>query len=387
MLGWTFEVFITADNNLSSIADEQLSQFRGTDPRRVNVVVQVDTPRVTTRRHVLNRDGSFRRLRKRRQDKNLNSGYVQTLIDFMIAAKNLRPAHNIFLVLNGHGSGITEVTRAFHLSQHPGKRRHRKLGAMALVTDDTSHDFLDNHELEHALRSAEYKIKKYPKLKKPAVIGCDACLMASVELAHQLAGRALFFVASQDNEPVEGWPYREILKSFNSRIGPHRAAINVVESYGDATKMDDYATLSAIDLSVMTDLAEDLDRLGAALVQYLPDEMRIIARAREDARTFANFDSVDLRGFVAALVMRFERAAADKPLRQELIAAAQAVLTTLGRAVIATSKEPSITGAYGLSAYIPNSTIIEAYQYLPLARKAPRWYAFVKTYGDLRGEI
>src|SRR5207244_11708698 len=88
-------------------------------------------------------------------------------------------------------------------------------------------------------------------------------------------------------------------------VMPKRAAINIVDAYGDATKSDDEATLSAVDLAQMKSLSAALNDLGDALVPLVKDELRVLARAREDARTFANFDSIDLDGYVEALKTRF----------------------------------------------------------------------------------
>ena len=206
--------------------------------------------------------------------------------------------------------------------------------------------------------------------------------MATVELAHQLRQCATFFVASQDNEPVEGWPYDEILKTFNNQVDVPDAAINIVDAYGRAT--DDEATLSAVDLRVMGDLATALDHLGDALLPFVSEELPVLARAREEARTFSNFDSIDLYGYLQGLKRHFRQSVNASVRRRKVMTAADAVLTTLDKAVIRTSKDPKLTGAHGLSVYLPNSLVMSAYHDLPLSTAAPGWHRFVVVYGALR---
>ena len=363
MTNWACHFLIAADNNLREIGPRQVAQLGRANPNQVRVVVQLDIPEARARRFV-HRDGKFVLLEPRLGTlKNLRAGHPSFLKNFLFASKRLRPAQHRAVILSSHGTGFMD------LSVFPG---HRGRGAWALGVDDTSRDFLDNNELAEGL--AHVFQPRY-RQRKPVILGCDACLMASVEAAHQLREYATYFVASQDMEPATGWPYDRILATFNNSVDPLQAAKNIVRVYGDATSKDDLATLSAVNLRFMSRLASALNRLGAVLTPLVETDIKFLAHAREKARAFANFDSIDLYGFVAAL--RARRAIRD---------AANAVLSTLEKAVVATSRNPRRSHAHGLSIYLPNGPVFDAYHDIPLSKAARRWHDFVVRYGARRAQ-
>src|SRR5213075_1034093 len=205
-------------------------------------------------------------------------------------------------------------------------------------------DILDNNELEFALE--RFRKRTVHDFRKPDIIGCDACLTATVELTHQLREHADIFVGSQDNEPVDGWPYDAILKTLHDGVQPVHAAINIVDAYAAATAGQDDLTLSAIALDRMAPLATALNDLGTLLLPLVKTDLTALAVAREKTRVCANFDLIDLYGYVDAI----RSSVSDNGVLQK---AAQAVLDEIHRAVIATSDDPEDSGAHGLSVYLP----------------------------------
>src|SRR5207248_10808213 len=139
---------------------------------------------------------------------------------------------------------------------------------------------------------------------------------------------------------------------------------------GDATRSDDEATLSAVALDMMDALAATLNNLGAALEPVMNQEIRLLARAREESRVFSNIDSIDLYDYARALKERVTQSMSDNSARRTILAAADAVLSTIDHAVVATSKKPETSGAHGLSVYLPNSPVVAAYHELPLSQAA-----------------
>jgi hypothetical protein len=359
----------------------QVQKLSTADPDKVAVVAQLDTPKTRAKRYVLDRYRRFKLLPpKIGVDHNLDTGDPQVIINFLIAARRLRSADNLAVIASSHGTGFTDLAKF-------GRKRSRamhgeplKRPAWALGLDDTSRSFLDNNELTYAL---EYSYEHFGH-RRPDILGCDACLMASVEAAHQLRRCAKYLVASQDNEPADGWPYEEILATFGADVEPPQAAVNIVREYARKTKDDDDATLSAVALDLMDQLASALDHLGTALLPLVKSNIRILARAREDSRVVANFDSIDLFGYARAVGTRVAEAMPDDAARRAIRAAADSVTTTLKHAVIATSKDPEKSGAYGLSVYLPNSPVFDAYDDIPLSEAAPHWYDFVVSYGASR---
>jgi hypothetical protein len=378
---WACHFLIAEDNNLAILIKDQVKQLATADPNKVTVVAQLDTPTTRAERYVLNPDRKFELLGARSAtDHNLDIGDPQVIINFLIAARHLRSANYLAVIASSHGTGFADLAKF-------GRKRSRamhgeplKRPAWALGLDDTSRSFLDNNELTHAL---EYSYERFGH-RRPDILGCDACLMASVEAAHQLRNSAKYLVASQDNESADGWPYEEILATFGADVEPPQAVVNIVREYAKATTGDNDATLSAVALDLMDQLASALDHLGVALLPLVKSNLRILARAREDSRVLANFDSIDLFGYAMAVGTRVGEAMPDDSARRAIRAAADSVITTLKHAVVETSKDPQESGAHGLSVYMPNSPVFDAYDDIPLSEAAPHWHDFVVSYGAQR---
>ena len=381
MTQWACHLLIAADNDLASLVKGQVAQLGTADPNKVTVVAQLDTPTTRAERYVLNPDGKFALLGARSATSdNLDIGDPQVIINFLIAARHLRSAKYLAVIASSHGTGVTDLAKF-------GRKRSRamhgeplKRPAWALGLDDTSRSFLDNNELAHAL---EYSYERFGH-RRPDILGCDACLMASVEAAHQLRRCATYLVASQDNEPADGWPYKNILATFGGDVEPLQATMNIVREYGNETEKDDDATLSAVALDLMDQLASALDRLGEALLPLVKNNIRTLARAREDSRVVANFDSIDLYGYVEAVETRVAESMPDGSARRAIRAAADSVAATLKHTVVATSRDPRQSRAHGLSVYLPNSPVFDAYDDIPLSEAAPHWHDFVVSYAAHR---
>ena len=69
--------------------------------------------------------------------------------------------------------------------------------------------------------------------KKLEMIGFDACLMSSVEVASLLSNYAKYMVASQEVEPGYGWDYRFLgdLKSNTSTVDFGMLVVDYYEKY------------------------------------------------------------------------------------------------------------------------------------------------------------
>ena len=116
--------------------------------------------------------------------------------------------------------------------------RTRSTRRRAILCDDTSMDFLTNMEMSQALRVAEFAADEAdvvaifgdkPRLDQMmgwgnegalrhlSIIGMDACLMAMIEVQYQVRKFADVMVASQEVEPMHGWPYDTILAELTAR--------------------------------------------------------------------------------------------------------------------------------------------------------------------------
>ncbi len=177
----------------------------------------------------------------------------------------------------------------------------------ALAFDDSSLDFLDNAKLQQAFREAEEKTGN-----KVSLIGMDACLMSMVEVAYQLRENADYMVASQEVEPLSGYPYTAILENLtaNAEMTPDALAKLIVQEYGryyrgESRGSTSQVTQSATNLMVVEKLAEALGRLADVLGRSLSEEdiytENALYHAQRKAVRFEDKDFVDLYDFLKLL--------------------------------------------------------------------------------------
>jgi len=387
---WSVFSFIATDNNLRKAGELDLAEMEKADPSKVSVIAQIDLPGSSTQRFVV---GNNERTPLGEELGNVNSGDPKELTAFLDICKSTRPAENTAIFILSHGTGLIDFKHKGtggarstpvpvdidfddlfnRASSIRGFSQRRKLITalhnLSTGIDDTSRDSLDNLELEAGIRNALKREGPF------SIIGIDACLMGLVEIAYQMRFCGRYFVASQEDLAPDGWPYADVLNALNDQVSPRDAAIEIVKIYGNASKTQKGATLSAIDLNAMPQLASALDDLGGALLGNVAEDIDQLAVARAEARFFADYDYIDLCGFATALTARFK----DRP---SINSAAGAVIEQLGRGVLQTNVEFKVSRAGGLSTYLPNAPVVPEYHELAISKDAPRWHDFVVAYGN-----
>ncbi|MFB2976683.1 clostripain-related cysteine peptidase [Microseira sp. BLCC-F43] len=258
-----------------------------------------------------------------------NTGDPRSLRDFIVWGIENYPAQHYAVILWNHGTGWkeddiyafarnrsvqlkasddevrslsrnTRLSSAFFLSSILEVMQLEDGESRAIAFDDSSLDFLDNAKLQQAFREAEAQTGQ-----KVSVIGMDACLMSMVEVAYQLRANANYMVASQEVEPLSGWPYTAILGSLTSNSGmtPQALAKLIVQEYGRYYEEDSRGSLpqitqSATNLTEVEKLAEAVGRLATVLRQLLAekdfDVEKALSYAKRKVVRFKDNDCVDL---------------------------------------------------------------------------------------------
>lgn len=186
------------------------------------------------------------------------SGRTETLADFLRFCKTEHPADHTMVLFWNHGAG------AF------GFGSDELFGGESFSLKD--------------MREA-FESVFVPNEKKPPfdIIGFDACLMASMEVASTFNGFANYLVGSEDVEPGYGWDYTAWLGAMaeNPRINPLQLCKAITDSYitfytrtGIADNQPATQLFSIIDLN-------KADELEAAYG-------RLMARALDDSAESAN---------------------------------------------------------------------------------------------------
>ena len=120
-----------------------------------------------------------------------NMGEADTLADFLSFCKKEYPADHQILIFWDHGAG-----------------------AFGFASDELyGKDSITLKELRQALERVWQADEEEPPYE---IIGFDACLMASVEVAETLHGYGRYLVASEEVEPGFGWKYTPWLEELSA---------------------------------------------------------------------------------------------------------------------------------------------------------------------------
>jgi hypothetical protein len=365
-----------------------------------------------------------------------NTGDPAELAKFIVWGMNRCPAKHTMLVLWNHGLGwkdddIYAKVRGMSRSAAQGRNARGSNAAMfrstaksinrrasrtqddstrAILCDDTSMDFLTNVEMSHALRVAEFAADEAdvaaifndkPRLdqlmswgnegalRHLSIIGMDACLMAMIEVQYQVRKFADVMIASQEVEPLRGWPYDTILAELAARPGmtPQDLSALIVdryiESYVDDGRRQQDLTQSAIDLSRLGEAVELLQPLASALAkEYTEDPFLEKAyrdardKAQRDGYAFEDPEYIDLVSLLDAMLSGYRGdGGASKAI--EAAARLQDWLKSGNSPIIRNATAGKFDGkAHGVSIYVPRDQPSPLYEELDF--KVVGWHGAVK---------
>jgi hypothetical protein len=229
------------------------------------------------------------------------------------------------LVIWGHGQGW-ELARDDHSPARAGartvgafqKQKNKQFGSVADDTESNNEDVLNSCELDQALRKSIEKLVEMNLLvdDKPAgkpakidILGMDACMMGTTEIAHHMRDRVKYMIASEDTVPLDSWPYARIFDTMRKSpaITPEELSTSIIREYlvhyRDQVKGVTLATFN-LEASITDKLTEALTMLSGELKTRLSQEPVVrfaVMRARIAAQTFYLKEFVDLYDFCSQL--------------------------------------------------------------------------------------
>lgn len=263
----------------------------------------------------------------------VNMSDPRTLSDFIQWGVRTFPAQHYMVIVSDHGEGWK--------------------GA---VQDDSHGDWMSLAGLRQGFEDAQRATGR-----KVDIIGFDACLMASTEVAHELQGVCDFLVASQESEGGAGWPYSRILNHTmvsnlkqmqvqRINVGPRELAAQCVRDA--ATTQDELPTMSAIDMAKMPAVTAALDDTAAAILAP-GAPLDVVCAAVAATQPFDEYR--DLRDFAGRL-----DGLGEAPAR---LAAA------VDEAIVAEQHAPKYTGAHGITIELSDTGVPEGYEDTRLAKE------------------
>ncbi|MEO0070372.1 MAG: clostripain-related cysteine peptidase, partial [candidate division WOR-3 bacterium] len=261
---WTIGVYMCADNGMNEQANSDIAEMMAVGSSgSVNIVVQVDYAAWDT-------NPSCRRYYIKKNQKELlaDLGEVDmadsaTLADFIAFLKKSFPARNYFLIIWDHGNGW----RAGY-----GPRR-------AVVIDESHTHMMGvaGGELASALRLGKKMLGR-----KITVLGFDACLMGTIEVATEVMDYCDYLLASEGLVGWEGFPYDDFFGKIvaNPAVTTEELLKEMCADYGKRNSGEDVC-LSAIFLPQLPRVINRINALCSTLSAV--GDLRL---ARERVQTF-----------------------------------------------------------------------------------------------------
>jgi hypothetical protein len=336
---WTILTYIAAHNNLDLLGRKSLTEILGVGSSPDVVLGALYDGHVGAGRYVMGEPGFVGK--QQQLGASFDGGDPEELLATAKWLFQQYPAERYGLVLWSHGTGwapseiedvarearpgdATDATESAERSGAPGGRalfrstlrsllKPDARAERAILFDDGTGHSLDTLELARVVGAIAESVGQPLEL-----LGMDACLMASLEVAYEVRKAARYLVASEELVPGHSWPYKEIygaLRADPDQGGADLAKL-VVDRYvsfytadppraGDVTKV-------ALDLGRIDSLVAAADELAGALCAdraTLADALwtaQFAAQQRETTdgqRTPSKFDYHlwDLRSVASAL--------------------------------------------------------------------------------------
>lgn len=149
---------------------------------------------------------------------------------------------------------------------------------------------------------------------KLEIIGFDACLMGSIEVAHSLSQYADYMIASEEAEPGPGWDY-SFLGKINSGLNSLQLSKLIVDNYDEYYAKQKYVNgteLAVMKLDKVSNVEKYLNTLFSKIDSNLDIDYSRISRTRRSTKDFGReadedyyFDLVDLVDLIENLPEKY----------------------------------------------------------------------------------
>lgn len=343
---WTVMLYLCGSDleEDSGDASRTLDELLQADiPDSINVLVKTGGARTWKNASVdANKNQTFvvrdHQLKLLSSEVKRSMGDEKTLSSFMETALDYAPAEHVALILWNHGAGPQQGV---------------------CFDDPTQPIYLSLDELNSAVSAAATKRGQHID-----VIGIDACLMASVEVAAAFEGSADYLVSSQELEPSSSWDYTKLIGSVATHHNDVRALVDELcltyQQKYEHSSLKDNVSLSAIDIT-------RIPRVGAAL-NALADEVTAgglaaltdVAEAARRATSFGGDSAEEGSSNLIDLVDFAERLSPAFKARDELKAAVE-------DAVVSSLQVSPVVNAHGLSVYFPSGEAPQLDRYVRIS--------------------
>ena len=292
---------------------------------------------------------------------DINTGDPALLSDFITRAITDYPADNYSLIISDHGAAW------------PG------------VGDDESAegDSLSLAEIKQGIADG----LAGTDVEKLDLLGFDACLMATYEVASTLAPLADRLVASQELEPGHGWDYSSLDVIADDGVATAdelgSAIIAGFTAQAQSEQTDAEITLSMVDLTQMDAVNSALTEFTDVLVQSAEGIGPTVGRTLADTLGFGRNPDPEQDTFMTDLSIFTSEIGVELLFASD---AADNLTRAINDAVLDSVDGQATQGATGMSIYFPPSEAYFNEEYLDLENLGG-WTDFLTTYYGKGAEI
>ena len=283
---------------------------------------------------------------------DVNTGDPDVLADFITRGITEYPADNYALIISDHGASW------------PG------------VGGDESNDFdsLSLAEITEALATG----LDAAGLDRLDLLGFDACLMATYEVASALAPHANLLLASQELEPGHGWDYSALAAASRPVDGATLGSALLAGFASQAAVEGDESeiTLSLVDLTLMPPVDAALASFSAALIERGSAVAPMVGTSLAGTLGFGRSPDPSEDTHMTDLGILAGEIGAEAV---DVSDAADALVRAINDAVLDKVDGVATLGATGLSIYFPSKQAYFSPDYLDLDVPGG-WSDFLASY-------
>ena len=260
----------------------------------------------------------------------INTGDLQELVEFVQWAMQTYPADHYFLDLWDHGDGIEGVCCEQSMEPNDIITIDEMKSALATITDQGTN--------------------------KLDIVGFDACLMSTIEVANEVAPYADYMIASEVTEPGTGWDYSflgNLIRDPN--LGAVELGKKIVDSFvaQGSVNPEQTFTLALLNLTEKEIVMEELNNLSQSIRDADITELTVLKEARRSAQPVQegrSSEAVDLYD----LADKIKSATSDDTIKGNV----DALLAALDSFILYSAKRSGsedidVSNAHGLSLYSP----------------------------------
>ena len=215
------------------------------------------------------------------------------------------------------------------------------------------------------------------------LIGFDACLMASVEVAKVIEPHAEYMIASEETEPGHGWLWSAVVRSYAQEDDVVDAGKRMVDNFVQNVHGDDTEgkTLSMLDLS-------EYDRLVAALnpiISVYGQQLRV----SDEYSTSLNYGQTNVRSYgeeerddsrASIDLKHFAQLLAENPPNAQIGSSLNDLMAAIDGFVVHSNHDGTRANSFGVAIDAPENTNPEYSAY----KINDTWLDFQKAYEEFR---